>query len=44
MLSDVVDKLRDGSEVPSYLKEAISDHVGESHRLYNEVTMLLSRI
>ncbi len=44
MLNDVVDKLREGEEVPAYLKKAIESYVDESHALHSEITSLLSRI
>jgi len=44
MLTDVAGKLSEGSAVPSYLKNAIEEHVGESHELYAAITALLTKI
>ena len=44
MINDVIKRLSEGEEIPTYLKKAIGSHVDESHALYPQITAFLSLI
>lgn len=44
MLEDVIEKIREGEEVPAYLKKALEDQVSEDNPLYDKITNFLKKI
>jgi hypothetical protein len=44
MLKDVVEKLQGGERIPSYLKNALEEYVGEEHALNSDITSLLANL